>query len=120
MTMTEERSHLTVRSERGVRVVQFADRKIIDELSISEIEGELGKLVREVDGIRLLISFENVEHLSSAALGTLIKLNKEVGERNGLLRLSDIKPQIYEVFKITNLNKLFEIHDTAESALGSF
>ena len=31
-----------------------------------------------------------------------------------------IDPQIYEVFVITKLNKLFEIHETAVEAMKSF
>lgn len=118
--MTENRSHLKVRKANGVSVVEFADRKILEEISITEIGEELGKLVGGSPGIRLLLSFKNVEHLSSAALGMLINLNKTVSEKSGHLRLSDITPQIYEVFKITRLNKLFQIHDSTEKALGSF
>ena len=118
--MTEERSHLTVTDSQGVKVVEFADRKILDELCISEIRDELIQLASGTDAIRILLSFKNVEHLSSAALGVLITLNKQVTEQKGRLKLSDITPQIYEVFKITRLNKLFDSHDTAEQALNSF
>ena len=118
--MAEEKSHLTVNDRDGVSVVEFADRKILDELCISEIREELSKLVVDADGIKLLLSFKNVEHLSSAALGVLITLNKQVSDHHGKLKLSDITPQIYEVFKITRLNKLFDIHDTTEQALASF
>jgi anti-sigma B factor antagonist len=61
-----------------------------------------------------------VEHLSSAALGMLIKLGKEVTRKKGKLILSDIRPQIYEVFRITRLHKMFEIHDTAGQAMKHF
>ena len=115
--MTEERSHLTITDRGGVSVVEFADRKILDELPITEIGEQLTKLVAGMDHVKVLLSFRNVEHLSSAALGMLITLIKRVGERNGTLKLSDISPQIYEVFKITRLNKLFDICDTAEQAL---
>ena len=70
--------------------------------------------------IRMLVSFANVEFFSSAALGMLITLDKLVKERKGRLKLSDITPQIYEVFKITRLDKLFEIHETTEKALAAF
>jgi anti-sigma B factor antagonist len=50
----------------------------------------------------------------------LIKLNNQVQEQAGKLKLSDITPPIYEVFKITRLNKLFEIYGTKEEALDSF
>ncbi len=118
--MVEERSHLAITDSGGVKVVEFADRKILEELRISEIGEELSKLVAGAPEIRLLLSFKNVEHLSSAALGMLITLNKQVSEQRGKMKLSDITPQIYEVFKITRLNKLFDIHDTAEQALTSF
>ena len=118
--MTEEQPHLTVTKSDGVCVVEFADRKILDELAISEIQDELSKLVEGVKNVRLLLSFKNVEHLSSAALGTLIALNKQVAEQKGQLKLSDITPPIYEVFKITRLNKLFSIYGTAREALASF
>jgi anti-sigma B factor antagonist len=118
--MPEERHHLSVKNSDGVTVVEFADRKILDEPAISEIGDELYKLVAGTKGARLLLNFKNVEHLSSAALGVLIKLNKLVCEHHGRLKLSNITPPIFEVFKITRLNKIFEIHDTAGQALTSF
>ena len=118
--MPNEHTHLSIRNSGGVRLVQFSERKILDELAITEIGDELTQLVNSVDGIKLLLSFKNVEHLSSAALGVLITLNRKVAEKNGQLRLADISPQIFEVFKITRLNKLFTIFPTTQDALASF
>ncbi len=119
--MAEQRnSHISVIDADGVKVVEFSDRKILEELSITEIGDELSKLVADGDGIKILVSFKSVEHLSSAALGMLIKLNKQVSDANGTLKLSNISPQIYEVFKITRLNKLFDIHEDTDSALAAF
>lgn len=115
--MAQDQAHLTTSQVDGVHVVEFSDRKILEELSIREIEEELFALVRENEGIKLLLNFKNVEHLSSAALGMLINLNREVSGQSGKLALSDINPQIYEVFRITRLNKMFEIYDTAAQAL---
>ena len=118
--MTEENAHLAITETDTVSIVEFADRKIIEELSITEIGDRLSELVTGRSGIKLLLSFKDVEHLSSAALGMLITLNKKIEEQAGELKLSDITPQIFEVFKITRLNKLFNIYDTKEEALRSF
>jgi len=118
--MTDEAAHLSITESNDVRIVEFADRKILEELSISEIGDELARLIEGESGVRLLLNFKNVEHLSSAALGMLITLNRKISEQSGTLKLSDISPQIYEVFKITRLNKLFDIYDTSEQALASF
>ncbi len=115
-----EKSHLTVRPSGEVTVVEFSDRKILDELSINEIGEELTGLVGRQAGIKLLLNFGNVDHLSSAALSMLIQLKQAVGEKRGSLKLSNISPQIYEVFKITRLNEVFDIHDTADRAMAAF
>ena len=118
--MEQPSSHLKIKRANGISVVEFAERKILEELSIMEIGEELERLVESEPGIQLLLNFENVDHLSSAALGMLINLNKTVKARSGKLKLSDIKRQIFEVFKITRLNRVFDIHDSADDALAGF
>lgn len=113
-------SHLKIKRADGISLVEFADRKILEELSIQEIGEELSRLVEAEPGVRLLLNFRNVDHLSSAALGMLITLNRKVQEQNGMLKLSDINRQIFEVFKITKLNRVFDIHDTAQQAISGF
>lgn len=118
--MVDNRSHLSVTTVGEVKIVEFSDQKILDELCIAEIQKELTQIVDQEVQVKLLLSFSNVDHLSSAALGVLITLNKQVKEAKGTLKLSDISQPIFEVFKITRLNKLFDIHDTAEQALNRF
>ncbi len=118
--MAEQESHLEIGREGGVTVVRFSDRKILEEIPISEIGDKLSTLAESEGGIKLLLDFENVEHLSSAVLSMLINLNKKVQQNGGKLKLANIKPQIFEVFKITRLNELFEIHDTTAEAKKSF
>lgn len=118
--MSEAQPQLKVMSSDGICTAEFTDRKILEELSITRIGKELGSLVDEHKPINLLLNFENVEHLSSAALGMLITLHKRITESRGQLKLSNINPQIYEVFKITRLNKVFDIYDHAAKAKASF
>jgi len=102
-----------------VSVVQFSDRKILDESNIQEMGRELFELV-EQKRAKILLNFMNVEFLSSAALGKLITLDKKMKAAKGQLKLSNIRPEIYEVFAITRLNKLFDIHDDEADALATF
>lgn len=113
-------SRLRVRKEDDVTHVAFVDRNILDEANIQQIGEEIGSLIENESAPKLLINFANVDHLSSAALGTLITIHNKIKQRSGQLRLASIDPQIFEVFVITKLNKLFEIHDTVEQAAASF
>jgi anti-anti-sigma factor len=103
-----------------VTVVRFVDRKILDEVNIQEMGQELFHLIDDDDHKNLLLNFSSVEFLSSAALGKLITLDKKVKAHGGKLKLSNIRPEIYEVFAITKLTKLFDIKDDEADALASF
>jgi anti-sigma B factor antagonist len=118
--MAADQAHVKVRDSGGVKIVEFTDRKILEELSIHEIGEELGRVISDTNDLKMLLSFKNVDHLSSAALGMLINLNKQVGAKKGSLKLSDISPPIFEVFKITRLNTLFNIHPTMADAIADF
>lgn len=111
---------LSVTQQKDVRVVEFTNNRILDEANIADIGQGLNALVDERANPKLLLDFGSVDHLSSAALGMLINANKRIKEKNGQLRLTNIKPQILEVFVITKLNKLFKILPTRDDALASF
>ena len=49
-----------------------------------------------------------------------LPLDKKVKANGGRLKLSNIRPEIYEVFAITKLNKLFDIKDDETDALAAF
>jgi len=114
--MTYTFQHLRVNEHDRATLIEFADRKILEELSIVEIGEELSQLADAQPSRTLILSFANVDHLSSAALGMLIKLREQIVRQGGKLILTDIKPQIFEVFKITKLNRLFEIYETTNEA----
>ncbi len=118
--MSKKESRLVIHQDGDITRVSFLERNILDESGIQQIGEEIGQLIDNSGYPKVLLDFSNVEHLSSAALGTLITINNKVRQKGGQLRLSNINPQIYEVFVITKLNKLFQIHDEAVSAVKSF
>jgi anti-sigma B factor antagonist len=103
----------------NVTVVTFNDSKIIDEAEIQEFGQELYDLVEREGKKKIVLNFGNVEFLSSAALGKLIGFDKRVKQHGAELVLSNIRPEIYEVFAITKLTKLFVIKDDEADALAA-
>src|ERR1700733_14934562 len=116
MSSQPKRRRLEVEDIGDVTVVSFTDKKILDEQNIQKIGEDLFSLVDELGRKKILLNFGNVEYLSSAALGKVITLNKKVQAAQGKLILSNIEPNIYEVFEITKLNKLFNIQKEEQTA----
>ena len=117
--MAAANRRLDIEEVSGVTVARFVDKKILDETNIQMIGNQLFGLVDDDGRRKIVLDFSNVEYLSSAALGKLITMNKKVADAGGQLRLCSIRPDIYEVFAITRLNKVFDIRDTQEAALAS-
>ena len=110
---------IKVNQSGQVTVVTFNDSKIIDEVEIQEFGQELYDLVEREGRKKIVLNFGNVEFLSSAALGKLIGFDKRVKTNGAELMLSNIRPEIYEVFAITKLTKLFDIKDDEADALAA-
>jgi anti-sigma B factor antagonist len=120
MSSPTRRRRLEVEDIGEVTVVNFTDKKILDEQTIQTIGEQLFSLVDESGRRKILLNFGNVEFLSSAALAKLITLNRKVQQNSGRLALCNIHPQIKEVFEITKLNRVFNIYAGEQEALQAF
>ena len=118
--MPEKLSRLIITFQEDVLVIEFTDRRIVDHEAICEIHEQFTALLDQRPGLRVLINFSAVDHLSSSALGFLVSFAKRLTDSGGELKLCSIHPQIYEAFVITRLNQVFEIHDSTQAALAAF
>jgi anti-sigma B factor antagonist len=120
-TMSQaKKRRIEVEEVDDVSIVEFVDKRILDEQNIQLIGDQLFELVDDLGKKKLLLNFANVEYLSSAALGKLMTLNKKVKAAGGELRLANIKAEIKEVFSITKLDKMLKIFDSEKTALDGF
>lgn len=117
--MENKGPRIEVKQDGDITVVYLLDKEVLEEHIINDIAESLFAVVSQRSPIKLVVSFKNVKHLSSSALGTLIRLNKQVESDSGTLALCDLMPSLYEIFIITKLNKLFGIYDTQAMAMSS-
>jgi anti-sigma B factor antagonist len=108
---------LETNESAAITVVRFKDQKIIDPETIQELGQELFDLIEKDQRQKIILNFSRVEFLSSAALGKLITFQKKAQRTGAEVILTDIAPEIYPVFTITNLDKLFQIKDREADAL---
>jgi anti-sigma B factor antagonist len=115
--MEEVKPRISIYYAQNATVVTLTDEKILEDEDIKSLEDSIMPLI---DGqVNLVIDFTSVKFLSSAVLGLLIRISKRISEHKGKLRLCGIGPRIYEIFKITRLNEIFDISDDAKKAMQS-
>jgi anti-sigma B factor antagonist len=110
---------ISVKYADNATIVTFVDEKILEEMDIHALQESVMSVIEEAERVNLILDFCNVRFLSSAVLGLLMRISKKVYEQEGRLRLCNISPRIYEIFKITRLNKIFDIYENVESAAES-
>ena len=103
-----------------VRVVVIDVVRLVDETAIDQCKREILELLDTTEEGNVLLHFGRVTFMSSAALGMLIRISKKCKEYDITLKLCNISPDIRQVFKITSMDKILEIHDDAAGAMESF
>jgi len=117
--MSNHAAMLQINDHDGLIEARLMMDAIVDEANIQSMDRELKSIIDGREQPMVVINFGNVRHLSSSALGTLISFNSAVQDRDGQLRLAEINDTILEVFKITKLDRIFVIEETAQDARAS-
>ncbi len=113
-------SQLRTTSDGSVRTIYFVTPRILDELGIRGIGEELLAILERSEERNILLDFRAVQFMSSSALGILIRFSKRCKDFKARLMLCNISPEIFQVFKITSLDKILEIHKDHEEAVAAF
>ena len=109
--MTSESSALVAfRRDAPIVIGTAAPGSMQDLDSMKKFGDQVAGIVKKHPGLNLLLSFEKVEFLSSAALTELIRINDLLTKQQGHLSLCGLSPDMYKVFEITKLDKLFGLN----------
>ena len=105
---------------QSVLVVYFADAHLVGGPKIEAIGDALVELMKRAEHGKMLLNFQAVKLMTSAMLGKLLGLKKHCTAAKVTLKLCGLTDDILEVFKVTKLNKVFDIHDDESAAMKSY
>ncbi len=114
------RPRLNLENVDGITVVSFTDTKIVTEDQIQEVGDELYALAEDGTKKKILLNFGNVQYCSSTVLGKLVTLKRRIDAAKGKLKLCCIHPDLLVPFKLTGLDRVFEIHAEEQGALNKY
>ena len=107
--MEQEQPRIIVESGMDVTIVTFTEERIVDEEQIRELQESFEPIIKKNQDKELILNFINVKFMTSALLGFLVRVHKNVCELGGRLRLSKLDSNLHKVFEITQLTKIFNI-----------
>jgi len=110
---------ITIEYTKNATTVTFINKTILEEWDIQTFQELIEPIIKQAKQIKLILDFCNVQLMPSIVLGVLVRISKNIYEREGQLRLCNLSPKVYEIFEITRLTKAFEIYPDLESAMKS-
>jgi anti-sigma B factor antagonist len=98
-------------------VVAYKSASVSDVEKIAAISEQINEFIEENHPNKMIVDFEKVKFFSSLVLGVLLDVRARLRTYDGEVVISAINPQLYRVFKITNLDKVFRFFPDKESAV---
>jgi len=114
-----EEANVEITSEGNVAVVAFKTASISNVEGIATISKQTKEFIEQKHPANVIVDFEGVKFFSSAVLGMLLDIRARMKTYDGGVVISGINPQLYRVFKITHLDRIFEFFPDRSSAIKS-
>jgi anti-sigma B factor antagonist len=88
----------------------------------SEVSKLHGAIKNSLDNIsdKIVIDLKDVHWMGSVGIGILICCLTAVKNAGGEMKLSSLSDKVWELLRITKLEKIFEIHPDPQTAASSF
>ena len=102
--------------------------QVVGEICVLRLEGKFivgGESVYLKDKVKdvlnmgmgnILVDMSKVPFVDSTGIGFLVSSQAGVSKEGGSFKLLKPNPRVYEVLKITRLDKVFEVFDNEEAA----
>ena len=109
---------------------KLKEELLSDVLAVLKVKGRLDAVVapdlksrfREVVAgghVRVIVDLEDVSFIDSSGLAALVSGFRVAREAGGTVKLAGLNEQTMMVFKLTRLDRVFEIHPDAKDAISS-
>jgi anti-sigma B factor antagonist len=106
-----------ITTEGDSAIVTFQKSSISNVEDISVTAGHIAGFIESNRPRRVIFDFNGVKFFSSRVLGLLLETRASLSSYSGEVFISGINPQLHRVFKITNLDQVFDFFPDTESAL---
>lgn len=111
--------------------MEFAvEHRVVQDLTVVKISGEIDVFtsprLREMlldiidnGGLHLVVDLGEVTFLDSTGLGVLVGIYHRLRAREGSMSFMGVNERVRRVFHVTQLTKIFVLHQTLEDALAA-
>jgi len=113
----ENKHEVEITSQKNVAIVTFLTGSISDLEKIAAAAKQIDDFISANQPKGMVFDFSEVKFFCSRVLGLLLEIRAKLETYGGEVVVSAIDPQLYRVFKITHLDKIFRFFPDKQSAV---
>ncbi len=102
----------------GVTILITEER--LDSLDGPKLRDVVKQLLDREPCLKLVIDMGKTLFLDSSGCGGLVSSLKTLKDNHGEMKIARPTPKVIEIFQLTRLHRVFEVHHSVESAVESF
>lgn len=87
-------------------VINIPKDFVVDE--VAAFRTKINKLIEDRNK-SFIFNFSECNFIDSTGLGALVSIYKKCAEMGGSIKLKSLNPEVEKLFKLTRLDKVFEI-----------
>ena len=104
-------------STAGPRTIVKVSEPNLDYGHVQAMEEAFDALTDMPGQRELHLDLSAVEYISSCGLGKLVGLHTRMARAGGHLALTNLAPFVYELFRLTRLDSLLEVHPAEDEVV---
>jgi len=103
------------------------DKTSIISFSVSKINALISdeireEIIKEFDNSisKIIIDLKGVEYIDSSGFGCFLSIMRAAKSKYCIVKFASPEPKVMDLFKILNLNTIFQIYDDIDVCIRSF
>ena len=112
---------LTIQNKRidpDIVVLELAGRLTLGR-DAQHVEWQIADLVKGAEK-KVILDLSQLDHIDSTGIGIVVACSGKLRQSGGELRLAGARGLVAEVLKLTNVNSIVSMFDTADAAAQNF
>lgn len=104
--------------DSGVQVLTISGEMRLGKES-QQLESVVHALLQRGQN-RIVVEMSGVRYVDSSAVGILVACHSSVAKSGGQFYLTGVVPRVATIFRMTGVDRILKIHDTAQQACAAF
>lgn len=108
---------MTIRDNSDIKIIDV--KTDLSSYAASDLRKVLENLLTEKVN-KVVVNFDEVGHINSTAVGTLVGIAKRLRQNGGDLKLCNLASTLTRTFNLIGASSVVEIYESEKSAIAAF